>query len=382
MTFQFLHTADIHLDSPQLHLERYDGAPVEQFRAATRHAFENLVDLAIERSVAFVLIAGDLYDGECRDVHTLVFFRQQMNRLREQGIRVVLLQGNHDAATVTKKAFRGELPENCYLLRTDRAETVTWPDLQVAIHGQGFADREVTADLSVSYPEPLAGWLNIGMLHTNCGNQDAHDPYAPSTVAGLSAKGYHYWALGHIHKQQILCEAPWIAYPGNIQGRHIREAGPKGCLLVSVEGDRILRVEPQVTDVVRWQLCRVDATNCGDARDVVRAAWDKIHAAMREAVGRPLAVRCEIHGSTPAHRQLHRTPDHWEQYLRDAITENSDAQVWLEKISWRTKPLLGETTTAADQNLGIVNILVGFAPLKPAEFVVITIRQRCRIAQS
>jgi phage tail sheath protein FI len=34
-----------------------------------------------------------------------------------------------------------------------------------------------------------------------------------------------------------------------------------------------------------------------------------------------------------------------------------------------------ETTTQADINLGIVNILIGFAPLKPAEFVVIKIQQ-------
>jgi phage tail sheath protein FI len=34
-----------------------------------------------------------------------------------------------------------------------------------------------------------------------------------------------------------------------------------------------------------------------------------------------------------------------------------------------------DTTTQADRNLGIVNIVVGFAPLKPAEFVVITIQQ-------
>jgi hypothetical protein len=34
-----------------------------------------------------------------------------------------------------------------------------------------------------------------------------------------------------------------------------------------------------------------------------------------------------------------------------------------------------ETTTRSDINLGIVNIVVGFAPLKPAEFLIIKIRQ-------
>ena len=65
--FQFIHAADIHLDSPLLGLERYEGAPVEGIRGATREALKRLVTLAIQENVAFVLIVGDLYDGACQD---------------------------------------------------------------------------------------------------------------------------------------------------------------------------------------------------------------------------------------------------------------------------------------------------------------------------
>ena len=58
--FKFLHAADIHLDSPFKGLERYEGAPAEKMRQATRRALENLVQLALDEQVKFVLIAGDL----------------------------------------------------------------------------------------------------------------------------------------------------------------------------------------------------------------------------------------------------------------------------------------------------------------------------------
>ena len=66
----FLHAADIHLDSPLHNLDLYEGAPVEEFRQATRRAFENLIHLAISEKVAFVLIAGDLYNGDWQDFKT------------------------------------------------------------------------------------------------------------------------------------------------------------------------------------------------------------------------------------------------------------------------------------------------------------------------
>ena len=81
--FKFIHAADIHLDSPLKGLERYEGAPDEEIRGATRRALENLVKLAIEREVDFVLIAGDLYDGDWKDHNTGLFFVKQMSRLRQ-----------------------------------------------------------------------------------------------------------------------------------------------------------------------------------------------------------------------------------------------------------------------------------------------------------
>ncbi|HEX6986053.1 MAG TPA: DNA repair exonuclease, partial [Planctomycetaceae bacterium] len=212
--FKFLHAADLHLDSPLRGLDRYDGAPVEAIRQATRRAVENLVDLAIAERVAFVLIAGDVYDGDWPDYNTGLFFARQMAKLREAGIAVYLLAGNHDAASVITRALT--LPDNVAVFPTDAPGTLIHEGANVAIHGQGFRTRAVLDDLSANYPKATPGCFNIGLLHTAAAGCDGHDPYAPCTVEGLRNRGYDYWALGHIHLRQTLCDdGTFIAYSGN-----------------------------------------------------------------------------------------------------------------------------------------------------------------------
>ena len=95
--FKFLHAADIHLDSPLRGLDRYEGCPVEEIRGATRRALEGLVRLAVAERVAFVLIAGDVYDGDWPDHGTGLFFARKMAELKDARIPVYLISGNHDA---------------------------------------------------------------------------------------------------------------------------------------------------------------------------------------------------------------------------------------------------------------------------------------------
>ena len=83
----------------------------------------------------------------------------------------------------------------------------------------------------------------IGLLHTSLDGRPGHADYAPCSVEGLRSKGYAYWALGHVHQREEVSHEPWIAYPGNVQGRHAKETGTKGCSLVTVENGRVARVD-------------------------------------------------------------------------------------------------------------------------------------------
>ena len=172
MMFKFLHAADLHLDSPMRGLERYEGAPIEQIRGATRRALENLVQLALEEGVRFVIIAGDLYDTDWKDYNTALFLSKQMSRLRMAGIRAFVVTGNHDAGSQITRTM--SMPENVKFMSPKRPETVVINDLGVAIHGQGFAERTVREDLSAGYPAARKGLFNIGILHTAATGREGH----------------------------------------------------------------------------------------------------------------------------------------------------------------------------------------------------------------
>ena len=333
---RFLHAADIHLDSPLRGLERYEGAPVEEIRSATRRAFDNLIELATEEEVDFVLLVGDLYDGDWKDYNTGLYFVERMGRLREAGIRVFIVAGNHDAASQITRHLR--LPDNVTLFSTRKPQRVVLDDLHVGICGQGFATRAVTDDLSEAYPQGDPQLFNIGLLHTCLDGKPGHEPYAPCSVDGLRSKGYQYWALGHVHKREEVSQDPWIVFPGNIQGRHIRESGPKGCTLVTVENQEIAEVEHRDLDVMRWSLCELDVSASETMDDLYEKVREGLQSALDAAEGRPVAARLILQGACSAHSTLHADRERWTQEYRALATGLSGAGIWLEKVSIKTRP--------------------------------------------
>ncbi len=336
--FKFLHAADIHLDSPQRGLERYEGAPVAECRGATRRALENLVALALAEKVAFVIIVGDLYDGDWPDYNTGLFFGKQMARLRDAGIRVFMIRGNHDAANKMTKDLR--LVNNVRVLTSHEAETVLLDDFGVAIHGQSFPTRAVTENLAKAYPARRGGYFNIGLLHTCVDGREGHDSYAPCALSDLRAREYSYWALGHVHAREVLYQAdPWIVFPGNIQGRHARERGPKGCMLVTVDDHHEVKsVDTRWLDVMRWETCQLDAAGAPDGEEVVALFHDRLARLVASCDDRLLALRVDVVGATPAHAALASQAAHWTSEFRQAAIDTGDCRVWVEKVFFRTSP--------------------------------------------
>jgi exonuclease SbcD len=346
-SFSFIHAADVHLDSPLHGLARYDGVPVEEVRGATRAAFDRLIDAAIDRRVDFLIISGDLFDGDWRDMGTGLYFAAAMGRLGRAGIPVYLLAGNHDAASVITK----NLPKipNVHTFRTDKPETHRIEHLDVALHGRSFAEREVYENLAAGYPAAMAGAFNIGLLHTALGGYAVHAAYAPCTPQELAAKGYDYWALGHVHDQAVLATDPYIVFPGNLQGRNIREQGPKGVVLVAVEDGEVARLTPLTLDVVRWARVPVDATGTVDVTDL----HARIRAAIRtaretQAEERPLLLRLTVSGATALHGALQDVAAALRDDVRSIAAEVAH-DLWIEKVEVRTSswPIAPVATEAA-----------------------------------
>lgn len=349
---KFLHAADVHLDSPLHMLERYEGAPVSEMRLATRRALVNLVDLAIEQGVGFVVLSGDIYDGDWRDFNTGLFFVAQMRRLLEAGIQVVLIAGNHDAANKMTRTLR--LPHGVSMLSAERPQTVHLESVGVALHGQSFARPNIREDLARHYPHPETGVLNIGVLHTCAEGREGHESYAPCRLSDLKAKGYDYWALGHIHRREVLLKEPWIAFPGNIQGRHIRETGPKGCFLVTSHGDR-LEVEFRALDVARWELAPLDVSDFDDDHDIVLAAAALCDSLRAAADDRPVVARLELTGASDHADHWHTRLDQIANEIRAESAGSKGSGLWLEKVVWKVRtPDDSQEVLAADGPLSYV----------------------------
>ena len=337
--FKFLHVADIHLDSPLLGLARYEGVPVDEVRSATRTALTNVVDLAIEEEVAFVVIAGDIYDGDWPHFGTGLFFCAAMGRLEKVGIEVFLLYGNHDAESVLTKKL--PLPPNVHSFPSNKAKTLVHQATGAVVHGRSYKVKDTRDNLAVAYPQATPGAFNIGVLHTALnGGRPPHVPYAPCSLAELAAKGYQYWALGHVHDFDIVSSSPYVVFPGNLQGRSVRECGPKGAVLVTVH-DQEVAGAPQhlAVDSVRWAHIEVDAAGVANETELHARIRDLLETAIdTDAAGRALVARVTLTGATGLHGWLAETKDQVTNDIRGIAVSISE-RLWIEKVSLKTDGL-------------------------------------------
>jgi exonuclease SbcD len=334
--FKFLHAADLHLDSPLLGLAGKSAEFAVRLEQASRAAFDNLIDLAIAEGCRFVVLAGDIFDGNLRHMPTGLFFLSRMRRLEDAGIAVFLVAGNHDAEN--EFASKLSLSANVWLFDRKAAETRRLDDVGAAIHGQSFRERAVTDNIARNYPRADEGYFNIGVLHTACaGSEGEHAVYAPCTLEQLVNHGYDYWALGHVHTRAVLSEHPHVVYPGNLQGRHARETGSKGATLVTVTDGRVASAEHRDLDVVRWASATVDVGDLTGRSAILERISTNLTIEAVLAGARPLALRLKLVGATPDHAAL--------LFDRGGLRDDVEAlcatlpfDIWLEKLVVATQP--------------------------------------------
>jgi DNA repair exonuclease SbcCD nuclease subunit len=346
---KFIHAADLHIDSPLKGLRFEEGSSTERLRLATREAFTNLITLAIDEEVDLLVIAGDLFDGAWPDMRTGLWTIDQFRRLREHNIRVYLIRGNHDAASVVAKNL--SWPEDIvYEFDHRQPQTVIDERSGAALHGQSFADRQALEDLAANYPAAVPGRVNIGLLHTSLAGDPQHDTYAPTSPEVLATRGYDYWALGHIHHKSIVAREPHIVFAGNTQGRHIRETGPKGCFVVTIEeGD--IQCDFRETDVIRWCDLVVTLEPDDGETELYAAADAAFGKALADSGERAVAARLTLRGACQAHDLLAQAQSR-AKILAELQNRASDCagELWLELVHCETQPTvnLDELRQAGD----------------------------------
>ncbi len=351
---RFLHAADLHLDSPFRGLARQAPELAARLRDASLTALDRLVALAIETGCHFVVLAGDLYDGLERGVRAQLALRRAAGRLHEAGIPLVMLHGNHDPLDLGYTAVRS-WPESTHLFSARAPEVIRLetPAGRVTLTGQSFPSRHVTTSLAATYPAPEGEGLHVAVLHTEITSGDTPNPYSPTTVDALVRTGFHYWALGHVHDPQVLHRGPpVVAYPGNLQGRHFLECGPRGALLV--EGTpHDLTVNHQSLAPFVFERVRLDVGRLADLAVVQAELLGAIPASSAT-----LLLRAELTGRSSLFEPLHDGEQRAE--LLAALNEATGVDtVWMELRS-EVRPDL-PWSSLADQP-GLAGALVRQVP--------------------
>lgn len=351
----FVHTADLHLDSPFAGLADADEDVADLLRDSTFRAFENVVELCLERQVDFLLVAGDVYDGADRSLRAQLAFRDGLKRLARAGIRSFVAHGNHDPLDGWAASL--SWPDEVHVFGDDM-DTVPFErdgDARALVHGVSFPRRDVTENLARRFEAEGGDVPEIGLLHCNVGTDTGHEPYAPCGLDDLRAAGLDYWALGHVHTPQVLLdEGPVAVYPGNTQGRHANEAGRRGCYVVRLEADGPAEVEFAPVDAVRWVRSGIDIRSLDGEEELVSALEDVVAGAGEGCDGRPCVCRLVLRGRGPLHGHLQR-PGYAEDLL-DRLRElgrERNPVVWVEKMEDETRPAVDlEERRQAEDILG------------------------------
>ena len=329
-TIRFIHTADLHLDSP---FKGMTGLPVEalrKLRESTFTAFANLIDYALETKPDFVLIVGDIYDGDDRSLRAQHKFQEGMKVLHEAGIPVFISYGNHDH--LSGRWTRFELPSNVHVFdgEVEQAE-LDVRGLEVVIHGFSYKERHIREAMIEHFPvAETREAFHIGMLHGSIAGDASHAVYAPFTKEALLAKRYDYWGLGHIHLRQQLHEEPPIVYPGNIQGRHRNERGWKGVYEVELsKATAELTFIP--TSEIIFERLEISCTGISHANEWFAACLEVIDAFRNVHPSGIVELTMTDIDQGAADLFEKSTEQEWLDVLREFIGE-SEPFIWVHKL--------------------------------------------------
>jgi DNA repair exonuclease SbcCD nuclease subunit len=356
LAFRFVHTGDLHLDSPFVGLSSEAPPSVAQtLREATIGAWDNVVDLALEQQVDFFLVAGDAFENANRTLRGQLAFRDGLARLAAAAIPSFVVTGNHDpldgwGPTV---AWPG-LAHRFEAHRVASRPVIRDGEEIARVYGVSYHKRDVTTNLARHFRREADAPFAVGLLHANVGGLEGAANYAPCSVGDLQASGMDYWALGHIHRHHVVsARRPTAVYCGNPQGRDPGEADPRGCYLVTVDDAGRIHPEFRPADVVRWQLIDVTIGELGSEEALVDAVATAVDDA-RTAAGRSIVARVRLTGRGPLHTSLARTG------LLDDVRAEAQERLglaepfaWIESLRDRTRPAVDlEARRQADDFVG------------------------------
>ncbi|MDE2845207.1 MAG: DNA repair exonuclease [Gemmatimonadota bacterium] len=352
---RFVHTADLHLDSPFQGIRgKVPSYVMEVLREATFAAYDQIVDLCIQKQVDACLVAGDVYDSADRSLRAQIRFVSGLERLDAAGVRTFICHGNHDPTDGWEA--RLALPPSCVRFGVDVGTAPVFPDdpHRAAVHGISYPRSVVEENLALRFHNDTNASAashvkyNIGLLHATVGGNTGHPNYSPCTIEDLIGTAFDYWALGHVHTRQVLREErPTIVYPGNPQGRHPLETDRRGVYIVDVAEDGLTVLDFVETDVVRWELLTVGIAELETEQDIMNTVESMVAESAAAADGRDVVFRLDFVDRGPLHRwlALPETRTELMNWLNGLYAERRP-WMWCERINTRTSALVDRERAA------------------------------------
>jgi DNA repair exonuclease SbcCD nuclease subunit len=326
---KFVHASDLHLGSPFKGLHILEPGIGDYLLKAGFDTFDNILRICIQNKVDFLLVAGDVFDAEDRGLKAQLRFRDGLAELTRKGIRSFVAHGNHDP--LSSWAAQLDWPEGVKIFG-DRIETIPITrngEILCHIQGMSYPRAEVRDNLSQKFKRPADSPFAIALLHANVGRNTSHEPYAPCSIDDLVSSGFDYWALGHVHKTNVLQKRkPAIVYPGNPQGLHINESGIHGVYLTCVKDGVLSDLSYIPTDSVRWYNLTgesgLDVSSIETEERLLRAIDEQCEKIRSEAENRSVILRLELRGRSPLHSLLSR-----EKFFIEL--ESTVREKWIDK---------------------------------------------------
>lgn len=337
--FKFIHAADLHIESPYKGVSHMNEALGNALVEHGIRAYEKLIQTAIDEEIDFLLIAGDSFDSESGSLSAQYRFVRGLERLNSNNIPVYIICGNHDPLSSWSEHL--QLPENVILFEADEVQqhSVVKENKTIAeVYGVSFGQKEEFNNLAKKFKRNDKTPFSIGLLHGTIAGNDAHTPYCKFEMDNLRASNLDYWALGHIHKREVLsAQNPTVVYPGNIQGRHFNETGEKGCSLVTVNQGKLVNHDfISLSDIV-YEYRSLDVAGL----ESMSAFFNEINALKQELIenGKSYLVRLQLSGKTALHSTFAKRNE-MEQLVSDFNNENNyqTSFVYIDRFIPQTTP--------------------------------------------
>jgi len=353
--FTFVHAADLHLDSPFKGLIKAPEAVRDRLRESTFAALRGLYNIVKRENIDFVVLAGDLFDAADRSLRAQLHLQRVLGEITALGTHVFVVHGNHDPESGRQAKL--DWPEGVHVFGSAGVECSPaysrHGELIAHVYGISYPTSAVTDNLALRFMKQEGAPFHLALLHANVNGDPSHDNYAPCKLEELTAAGFQYWALGHVHDRRILHEYPHIVYPGNVQGRSVRETGGKGVYVVSVTATGSIDMQFRDIADVLWQELAVSIEGLEREQELKNLLLQVVDEARHHARGRPSLVRIRLEGRGILHDRLVQpsVAEEWLEELREWLgaPEESEAWIWPDSIVVRTGSLMRLEAAAEEE---------------------------------